>query len=217
MAVDVWMGWLSDIFDAGEHKLFVRSRTVVRHAQTANSLLKSVISGRKVDISDLKKIEEASDAEVFELVSSITSGGVAPNLMDDLLQFVKLEDDIVDNLFNLGRALNRFRPGSASVNRYIREQLSEANKQADKALRLLYEMHTASDIVTVRRLRREIEQIEQASDDVKDGMIEYAYKSKLDYKSFYHIIEIAHLSDDILDACEDAADAYTSIMLSILT
>jgi uncharacterized protein Yka (UPF0111/DUF47 family) len=211
------MGFISNIFDAGEHKFFVRARNVIHHAQTANALLKNVINEKVVDMTDLKKIEAASDAEAFDLVNSITSGGVAPNLMDDMLRFVDLEDDIVDTIYNLGRALMRFKSRSASVNRYTKEQLNAANKLIDKALRLLYELHTSDNIATVRRIRREIERVEQDGDEIKDGMIAYAYKSKMDYKSFYNTIELAHMADDILDACEDASDAYTSIMLSILT
>ena len=210
------MGWLGNLFDAGEHKLFVRSRTIVHHAQTANSLLKSIINGKVVELDDLKKIEEASDAEVFQLVNSITSGGVAPNLMDDTLRFVNLEDDIVDNIYNLGRQWSRYKTNPVLA-KYIRERLNEANNLTDKALKLLYEMHSANSIETVRRLRREISRIEGEGDEIKDDMIDYAYKSKLDYKSFYHLVEVAHKSDDILDSCQDASDAYTSIMLSILT
>ena len=78
-------------------------------------------------------------------------------------------------------------------------------------------MFFSDDIVKIRAFRREIELLEQDCDDIKDALLDYEYKASMDYKTFLHIQEVAHKADNILDSCEDSADMFLSIMLSIMT
>lgn len=62
-----------------------------------------------------------------------------------------------------------------------------------------------------------IKALEREGDSLKDSLLDFAYTSGLSFKTFYHIIEAAHLADDILDGCEDSADVFMGIMLSIIS
>jgi uncharacterized protein Yka (UPF0111/DUF47 family) len=210
------MGLLKGIFDTGEHRIFERARSLIKHSERANALLVRIING-STNINEMKRITQASDDEVFNISNSITSGSIAPNLIDDMLEFVKSEDRIVDNIYILSKAIARYRIPDEKADRFVRGKLMLAEKLTADALSVLSKIHSADRLDRIRDLRKEVERIEQEGDEIRDLIITYAYKSNAGYKTFYHMTSLAYLMDDVLDSCEDAADNYMSIMLSILT
>jgi uncharacterized protein Yka (UPF0111/DUF47 family) len=208
---------LNRILDGSSEKsIFEKGKRMVDHAVAANNVLIKIIK-KSDDLQELRNIEKLADKEVFELSNAVTSGAVAPNLIDDMIRFVNMEDDIVDTMFNLGRAIIRYRGRNKKVDKYIENKMLKLTALMNSALLLLYEMHNIQKLSDASRFRFKIEAVEQEGDVIKDSMLDYAYSTDLDFKAFYHIQNVAYLADDILDNCEDAADMITSIMRSVLT
>ncbi len=211
------MNLLNRILDGSSEKsIFEKGKRMVDHAVAANNVLIKIIK-KSDDLQELRNIEKLADKEVFELSNAVTSGAVAPNLIDDMIRFVNMEDDIVDTMFNLGRAIIRYRGRNKKVDKYIENKMLKLTALMNSALLLLYEMHNIQKLSDASRFRFKIEAVEQEGDVIKDSMLDYAYSTDLDFKAFYHIQNVAYLADDILDNCEDAADMITSIMRSVLT
>ena len=201
---------------SSEHDVFARTKIIIDHAASANKLLVKTINGSN-DIDAIHEIERAADKEVFEITNSITSGAIAPNLIDDMMQFVNMQDDIVDTIFNLSRSIVRFRKSRKDMDRFTKAKLLGLSDLTNSALVLLYEMYKVNTLAEAQKLRSKIKIVEQKGDDLKDALLEYAYATKLDFKSFYYVQDVAYLSDDILDRCEDTSDMIASIMRSIIT
>ena len=91
------------------------------------------------------------------------------------------------------------------------------NELASNALGQLYDMHTTDDIGNIGKIRTKIKTLENKGDVIKDNVLDFVYKSDMDFRSFYHIMNSTYLADDILDNCEDASDIFMSIMLSLTT
>jgi uncharacterized protein Yka (UPF0111/DUF47 family) len=70
----------------------------------------------------------------------------------------------------------------------------------------------------ILQTRKEIEDIEERGDDIKDQGFDrlYSIASKLNFLEFYHYQELLHKCDDILDSCEDFSDLIVSVVTSIL-
>ncbi|MEM3744252.1 MAG: DUF47 family protein, partial [Candidatus Micrarchaeaceae archaeon] len=159
--------------------------------------------------------EKKSDSEEFKIANAVSSGAIAPNLIDNMIEMLDKEDNIVDSIYNLSREIMRYKP-SRKVFAYCSKSLLQLNKLAAEALDHLKKMESGDDMGFIGRQRMKIEAIEEAGDEIKDRMFDYAYKHKIDFKDFYHVVELAHKADDILDNCEDAADAFMTIMSSIM-
>ncbi|MDE1833946.1 MAG: DUF47 family protein [Candidatus Micrarchaeota archaeon] len=200
-----------------ERHVIERGKRIIDHAVAENNMLPEILSGSG-DIEKFRKIENLADKEVFDISSSITSGAIAPNIMEDMLRFINLEDDIVDTIFNLSRAILRYKGRNKKIDKYVKDNVMKLTVLINKALILLYEMHKAETLDRVNKLRAKIQEVEQDGDEIKDAMLDYAYKSKgMDFRAFYYVQDIAYLSDDVLDGCEDASDMIVSMMRSILT
>lgn len=212
------MSILDSIFNGSpEKRVLDRCKKIVDHAVAANRMLLVIINGSK-SLDQIRDVERDSDKEVFDISNSITSGAIAPNLIDDMIRLADIEDGVVDNIFNLSRMIARYRSGSSKADKYTKENLLRMHKLINAALVLLYELHKAETVDQARKVRLRIEAIEQEGDEIKDAMLDYAYNAKgIDFKSFYYIQEVAHRADDVLDGCEDTSDMILSIMRSIVT
>lgn len=201
---------------SSENDVFDRSKMIIDYASSANKILVKIINGSE-KLDNIHEIEHLSDKEVFEIANSVTSGGIAPNLIDDMIQFINKEDDIVDIIFNLSRAIVRYRKTKKDMDRFTKAKLLALTELINSALVLLYEMHKVDTLSGARRLRTKIKIIENHGDELKDALLDYAYEARLNFKSFYYVQSVAYLSDDILDACEDTSDMIVSIMRSVIT
>ncbi|MEM3781358.1 MAG: DUF47 family protein [Candidatus Micrarchaeaceae archaeon] len=209
------MQFLKEFFQGGEEGVLRRYNTIIDLAIKANREV--VLVQRTKDLSKVRAIEKNSDEIVFTISNMVTTGGVAPNLIDDLLQLADLEDSIIDSIYNLARELTRYSIKESRARSELEAAFSKMNGFANQALALLHKMQESDSIGEIKAIRHSIERIEEAGDEIKDSLFDFAYSSKISFKTFYHIFEIAHLLDDVLDNCEDSSDMYLTILTSILT
>ncbi len=209
------MSIIDRFLQGGEEVVFKESSRLAETALRANSSLKSFVkSGR--GISAIKEIELEGDRQHFALINTITSGAVAPNVLDNLLELADHEDEIIDFIYNLARELSRFKV-SSRLSRSVNRSVEGTCELADSAIKILVKMHHHDGLESARRMREEIAKLEEKSDEIKESMIDSAYDTNVDFKSFHHLIEVARISDDILDACQDASDSLLTILSSIIT
>ncbi len=210
------MGLFEDIFDSGERRVIGMSRRIIEYAIEANMLLEKMIAGED-NVAEIKIIERSADKEVFMITNSIVGGAIAPNIIDDMLLFINKEDDIIDNIFNLSRELKRYRCKKRSMASIIRKSMEESAKLNDRSLSLLLKMHKTDLVWRINKLMLDIELIEEDGDVIKDSMFSLAYKTDMNFKDFYHMMEVGHIADDILDSCRDSSNMLMSIMSSIIS
>ncbi|MGC8538845.1 MAG: DUF47 family protein [Candidatus Micrarchaeia archaeon] len=205
------------LLSGGEERIIGESTRILRIGIEATDILKSGASmGTKLE--KVRNLEKLSDNVVFGLSKEITSGGVAPNLIDNLLELINTEDNIIDSLYNLTRELSRYEIREKGINAQIQAELGSFIDLAGQALQILIKMETSDDLYRMGRYRAEIEKVEESGDEIKDSMFDFAYhKPNINFKTFYHIFQIAHMSDDVLDNCEDASDSFLTIMSSIIS
>ncbi len=209
------MAFFKDFFEGGEEGIIKRCNTIIDIAIRANREVTKVPETH--DISKIRELEKNSDNVVFIISGLVTSGGVAPNLIDDLLLLVDKEDSIVDSIYNLARELVRYEPSNKNAEERIKRALLSMTALADSALASLHKMQESDNLGEIKAIRKNIELLEEKGDEIKDSLFDFAYKSRIDFKTFYHTFEIAHLLDDILDNCEDASDRYLIFVSSLLS
>ncbi|MGC8628750.1 MAG: DUF47 domain-containing protein [Candidatus Micrarchaeia archaeon] len=208
------MQFLKDFFEGGDEGIIKRCNVIVELAIKANREILNTLNTK--DISKIRDIEKNSDNVVFNISNLVTSGGIAPNLIDDLLQLIQKEDSIVDSIYNLARELARYSTKNKKATKKLMDTTVSMNRLADSAISMLHKMQESDNIIEIKKLRGEIELLEEKGDELKDALFDFAYKSPIDFKTFYHTFEIAHLLDDILDNCEDASDMYLTIISSLI-
>ncbi len=210
------MDILRNLLEGGEQNIVHRCNGIVLLAKRANKEVRPLIAGSG-SAKIIKGIEEESDDVAFEIMNIVTGGGVAPNLIDDFLELIDKEDSIVDSIYNLARELMRYKIKNAKVRSVLANRVEKMSGLADSALQALYSMQESDKLGEIKKFRAEIEKLEEEGDDLKDSLFDMAYESEKDFKAFYHIFEVAHEADNVLDNCEDSSDMYLTIMSSILT
>ncbi len=168
-------------------------------------------------IDEIRKLERQSDRKAFEIYNIIISGAIAPNLIDILLEFVNIEDNIIDTLYNLAREILRYKVKNIEIQKYIKDSVLQGTVLIGKTLLLLHEMEKLDDLYAIKKIRAKIQKNEQLGDKLKDSIFDFAYEQKVDFKTFYHLLEIGHKLDDVLDSCEDSSDAFMTFMSSLVT
>ncbi len=210
------MEFFKKLLMSGEEGLFLQTKGITKLAIKSNTELASIING-KMDLEDFKKIQKNASNEYMKLSHLITSGAIAPNLIDDMLQILDKEENILDSIFKLSRQFLRYKVKDKKVSSYLNTTLLSFNGYADTAITLLSQMHSTESINKMRAFRSSIKLIEKEGDMLRDNMLDFAYTVETDFKLFYHLTDLAYLCDDILDSCEDSSDIFLSIMLSITT
>ncbi len=211
------MGVLDRMFNGGEYKIMQEIRELANIASRANSELIKLVESSSKDIRKVKEIEEESDSKVFQLSNLISSGAVSPNVLSDMLALVQKEDDIVDAIFNLARGISRYTLPDKKMAARVKRNILATTDLVNQALDRLSKMEASGDVGEINAYRKDIEVFEKKEDEIKDELIDYIYGNDMDFKTFHYVEEIAHKCDDILDNCEDSADIFMSIMVSIMT
>ncbi len=211
------MGLVERILRGGEEGVLSKEMALVHISLRANGILGDVIK-KQGSVEKLAALEKEAARTSFRMYSLITSGAVAPNLIDNMMTLVTREMDIVDAIFNLSRQLTRYTPRERKARDYLDDHIAEMNGLAQEAIRMLRDMHRADRISRAKRIRMKIKELESEGDAVKDAMLDHAYRSgNGDFRTFYHMIDAAYLADDVLDGCEDSSDILMDIMLSIIS
>jgi len=218
---------LKGIFVVGEKNIFTALSQIIDIALEANTLVSGTFNvnydekNLTEDTHNMQSLEKKSDDIAFEISEDITSGAVSPNIIDDLLKSVQFADDIVDLYYYLIRERERMskvylagleskRPGWDSV--YV-----DTLALADKSLLKLKQALSSSNITEILGLRKEIEALEEQSDELKDAGFDRLYNMtpNLHYLQFYHYTELLYKCDDVLDSCEDLSDLIVVVVTSI--
>jgi len=167
-------------------------------------------------------LEKKSDDIAFKISENVTSGAISPNIIDNLLECVQKADDLVDLYYYLSRELDRMAKAYAAG---LGAELPDWEPVyenllalATKSLSSLNQMLTSSNINEILGLRKQVETLEEAGDDIKDTGFDklYSASSNLHYLQFFHYSELLHKCDDVLDSCEDFSDLIVSVVTSII-
>jgi len=219
---------IKGILVVGEKNIFSQLAQIFSIAMESNTILTNMFKTgyKKKELAEamhaMQTLERKSDEIAFKTSEDITSGAISPNIIDNLLVSVQTADDIVDTYYYISRELNRmaraysasFQEQSADWDSVYENMLS----LAEKSLLNLKQALSSTDISEILRIRKEVEDIEEHGDDIKDQGFDrlYSIAPKLHFLEFYHYQELLHKCDDILDSCEDFSDLMVSVVTSIL-
>jgi len=219
---------IKGIWVVGERNIFSDLTQIFAIATEANIILSKMF---KMDYKEkeltesmhaMQSLERKSDDIAFKISEDITSGAISPNIIDNLLESVQKADDVVDTYYYLSRELYRMaRAYSAGFNEHHTDWDSVYENilgLAEESLLKIKQALSTSDMSKILQTRKEIEDIEERGDDIKDQGFDrlYSIASKLNFLEFYHYQELLHKCDDILDSCEDFSDLIVSVVTSIL-
>ncbi len=220
---------IKNILVVGEESVFKDVSQIISISLKANSMLQEILKqnyGEQTSIKGMevvRALEKESDKIAFKISEDVTSGAISPNIIDSLLDFVSSADDIVDLYYYLSREMNRM---SKTHSLDFEEQqeiewkaiFTNIFSLAEESLKKLQKMLSTPNEIEVTQLRREIEDLEEQGDEIKDNGFDklYIMSPKITYLQFYHYSELLHKCDDILDSCEDLSQLVVSILTSIL-
>ncbi|MDE1762096.1 MAG: DUF47 family protein [Candidatus Micrarchaeota archaeon] len=211
------MSIIDKLFKSHEEDVIKFDVDLIGIAIKANKELYKMVSSGSDDLGDIHRLEQQADEKVQEIRNMISSGAIAPNILDDMFMLVDFEDNIIDSIYNLAREYSRYKLPSLKMRTMVQIKMLKSIEMVGEALDSLYKMESSEDLSRMRNLRAKIEKLEEREDNIKDSLLDYVYDNKVDFKSFYHIVELAHKADNIMDAAEDTADMFLSIMVSIMT
>jgi predicted phosphate transport protein (TIGR00153 family) len=213
----------------GEENIFGRLSQIIAIAAEANQSLIGMLddckNGMVLDrgVQAIKGLENKADEVAFKINENITAGAVSPNILDNLLECVRVADDIVDTYFYQSRELARMHKAKFPYSEEIEDTqwiaiFKSMLELANQALAKVQQILANSDLSRILELRKEIEALEQQGDEIKDKSFDVLYQEapRMHYLQFYHYSELLHKFDDILDGCEDLSDLVLSIITSIL-
>jgi len=221
---------LKSILVVGEKNIFNELTQIVAISAESNSLLLAMfkMDYREEELTqamhNMQLLEKKSDEIAFKIEEDITGGAISPNVIDNLLQCVQVADNIVDTYYYLSRELARMAKAKAALAGFEMRSMKwdsvyeEMLALAEKSLLKLKQALSSADIARILELRKEIEDLEEQADDVKDQGFDrlYSVTGKMDYLEFFHFQELLHKCDDVLDSCEDFSDLIVSVVTSIL-
>jgi len=220
---------LRSIFVVGEKNIFGELAQIIAIAEEANAVLSETLSEDQNEptldkgMQAIRLLEKKSDDIAFKVSEDITTGAISPNTLDNLLESVHIADDIVDTYYYQSRELYRMYKARFPYSEVLEEKewfslFKDMLDLADKALFKVKQMLSISDLTGILKLRKEIEDLEEQGDDIKDQGFSWLYHQAphMHYLQFYHYSELLHKFDDILDSCEDLSDLLLSIITSLL-
>ena len=212
----------------GERKAFGEMAGMIAIARKANALMIEMLTqpkrnGLALKVEQIKLLEKSSDEFTFKLKAHITNGAVSPTIIDNMLSFVEVADSVVDDYYVASREI--WRMANVEIGDM---EIGERRGELDSALVMMLEnasytisilerMLAATDVVELRKMRQEIERVEEETDNVKDNAFDklYAFASTMHYIRFIHYSELLHTFDNIVDGCEDLSDIIVSVITSI--
>jgi len=216
----------SRLLVVGEKKVFGEIAEIVKIANEANQILTRMLKEPQLESllpENLKmaEVEKRADDVAFRVRHDITDGAVNPTVLDNLLECVEVADGMVDKYHYLARELTRIARAKSDENSNriaiadsaFLSMLELADYSAAKLLELLAE----SDMNRIREKRREIEELEEKGDEIKDDSFDELYRMapSMHYLYFAHYSDVLYAMDDVLDANEDLADLVVTIITSI--
>ena len=213
-------------FIPGEKEAFARISQLAGLGEDALDLLVKILSRTdnnivmvEQDTGKISELEKQGDSITQSLEEEIGRGSITASLANDFGRLIDCVDSVLDRAHAVSRQLRRMSKGPVRKSRefdasFRKEQirLVEIGRQELRILREL--LATAgSDRTKAMVMAREIEELEEKGDDVKDAMLDEIYGSweKLDFAAFNNYIQTTIEADDILDLCEDASDLVIAV------
>ncbi len=189
---------LKGILVVGEKNIFSELTQIVAAAAEANPLVLGMFKmgykdkGIKEVVHSVQLIEKKSDEIAFKISEDITSGAISPNIIDNLLESVQVADDIVDVYYYLSREMNRMSKAYSAGFELQEVDWDSVYENmldlAEKALIKLNQALSTSNVAEILQLRKEIEDLEEQADEIKDKGFDrlYSIAPKLHYLQFAH-------------------------------
>ncbi|HMK84170.1 MAG TPA: DUF47 family protein [Candidatus Bathyarchaeia archaeon] len=211
----------------GEGTIFREMTEMIAIARKANAIMIETLtqadrSDLALNVEQIKLFEKRSDELAFKLKAHIMNGAVSPTVIDNMLSCVEIADSVIDHYYIASRELWRmanveFDTEDDERNVELDSALVIMLENASYAISILEKLLAATNMVETMKRRREIERVEEETDNIKDRAFDklYAFAPKMHYLRFTHYSELLHNFDDIVDGCEDLSDLFVSVISSI--
>lgn len=220
---------IRDFFTPGEKKVFdVLARHLDLTEKAVDKLLSMFGEGLKDPAvaerytSEIARLEREGDEIVRRLDEEISGGALTASLTVDFANLVETVDSVLDGVHSISREVQRhckyYFPGESEAELDIYKKVGKLvllGREGVKKLRVL--ISTTANLGEASLLARQIEDIEEQADDVKDNILDDIYRqaSDLQHWTFHHLIEVTVEVDDMVDNCEDASDLVVAILTSL--
>jgi len=207
---------------AGEKGIFEHLKALADMALQETPLATKLFQERRADSSVLdgmRALEKQSDELTFKLSEDIMNGAINPAVLRDLLHVTDLMDTVFDDYYFLAREVNR--TVTSKIQLPMLEKMTETFigqvNLADKQLVSFGKLLEANNMDEVKAFRKEIENLEEQGDELKDSGFDAMYENRklFDYFSFQHYTEVLRKLDDIQDGVEDMSDLVLAIANTI--
>lgn len=213
-------------FVPGEKDAFQRIQELAGLAEEALQLLVKILAQPSNGLKDIESytdrinaLEKDGDLITQSFEEMLGRGSMMASLDYDFSRLADNVDSILDRAHGLSRQLRRVtrRPlrEAKEFDSDIRKEQISLIEIGLAQLRMFRKLLNAagSNRDEAIKLARQIEDLEEQGDDVKDSMLDEIYGSweKLDFASFHNYLETTIEADDILDLCEDASDLVMAI------
>lgn len=221
-------GFLRRLMTLGERQALLELLPFVDYASESSRILIEMLMKRKTGISELNEqirtSEKKGDDLTMAISGEVTQGAINATLLGHLLTLTETFDDLLDKSLYISREVKRVdhirdsfdKPSDELVEQCYRKfaEMLEANIEA---LSLLRKILNAKKLDTMRKIRKDIERIEEKVDDIKDNLIDLVYNhwNEINYVVFNHLTGLAHKIDDLLDDCEDISDLVMTVVSSM--
>src|SRR5271157_3153566 len=178
---------------AGEKGVFERLKALADKAREETPLAIKLFQERLADSSVLegmRALEKQSDELTFKLSEDIMDGAINPAVLRDLLHVTDLTDSIFDAYYFIAREVNRTVTSGIELpmlDKMTKIFIGMVNL-ADKQLETLGKLLEANSMDEVKSYRKEIENLEEEGDELKDSGFDdmYGNHKLFDYFSFQH-------------------------------
>ncbi len=217
-------------FLPGEKEAFSRIEELARLGGESLDLIIKILSASKDDLAEVESLtarisalEKEGDKITQSVEESVGRGSITASLSNDFGRLVDCVDSILDRAHSFSRQQQRVARWPLrepiEVDASLRKEQVRLIQIGQLQVQLLRKLlgSAGSDRAVAISLAREIENLEEQGDDVKDGMMDQIYGSweRLDFASFNNYIQTTIEADDILDLCEDASDLVIAVMKAL--
>ncbi len=99
------MKFFDKLLNPNEKSVMADYNNILKFAEMASDQFILIID-EKTNLNRIKDIEKECDEAVFDLKNDLMSGGIAPNVLVNMLGLADTEDDIIDFMYILSKSLS---------------------------------------------------------------------------------------------------------------
>lgn len=222
------LGFLRRLMTLGERQALQEFLPYIDYASEASDQLISMLRTSGEDLNSIneqiRENEKKADNLTLSITADVTQGAINATLLGHLLTLTETFDDLLDRSLYISREIKRVdqirhtfseEAEGLLVQCYTEfASMLESNKEA---LNLLGKILKASRTDNTKKYRKQIEELEENIDDMKDSLIDrvYAHWNEINYLVFNHLTGLVHKIDDMMDDCEDISDLVMTVVSSI--